>query len=990
MKILKLRYKNINSLKGEGEIDFTNFLDGSSLFAITGDTGSGKTTLLDIITCALYAKTPRLGDKVKELLRRGSSEALCEVEFEVNNKAYRSSWNLTRARGKTDGNFQPTKMELYTLEGKSIISGVRKVPKKIEEIIGLDFERFTKSMMLSQGAFDAFLKANDSERSELLEKITGITIYSEISKMVHKKAKAKEEELKLKEAEIKAIQPLSQEVVNNLNNELRDNKRKKEELEKRLESLKYEKEFLELERELASKEEELKEAKGKEAENSHLFIQLDRANRALSLYPLYNLKSELTNSLNSIEQEIDRLIKEENRLNREKESIEREQLETKDRLSSFGYSYDKLIDISISFKRLIEDLKDTEDRLSRVEDELNSTIKERDKALKKSNLSKDDLKALEEELKEVNSSYGSIDAKEQYLQELKRYYETVRNIKERSRVLESLKEEQKSLLSKKDELKRVIEDKRELLDTLKSLRERELLIKKYEADRKRLKEGEPCFLCGSTNHPYIKEHIDVDSSATSTKISNIEDELNRLREDLSELEKNLSLNITNQERISSEIKELKESIEENLDIDTQDIKELEQEIETIILELSNLRDLRLKERLKRQIDDYDRDIDSKAREQKEYKGLIRDIQDKLEGCLLEFKIDTKDYKEALEILDSKKEDYKSIQERLRELESSYKIATESIKDKKESIKRAKEEYKLKKERLTKVARDFNNRLIEIGFKDENEFLASYLEDSKKRELEDTIESIRTALIEAKTKIKDIKEKLKGYKDIESSNSLDEIDKEIANIKRNHQELLEAIGGINSTLKRDKEDRDRYDKELKVIDELKKEFDIIDRLDKLIGSENGKKFSKFAQDITLKYLITLANRHLKLLSDRYLIAKESGKLEIVIVDKYQANERRPSNTLSGGESFLISLSLALGLSELASQRVSIDSLFLDEGFGTLDSNTLDIALDALSKLESRGKMVGIISHIDSVKERIPLQIRVDKIGGGESRIELIKR
>jgi len=164
-----------------------------------------------------------------------------------------------------------------------------------------------------------------------------------------------------------------------------------------------------------------------------------------------------------------------------------------------------------------------------------------------------------------------------------------------------------------------------------------------------------------------------------------------------------------------------------------------------------------------------------------------------------------------------------------------------------------------------------------------------------------------------------------------------------------------------------------------------------KLNELIGSADGAKFSKFAQGITLDRLIYLSNRHLKILADRYYIIRrkvENYLLELDIVDKYQGDEIRPAETLSGGESFLVSLSLALGLSELASQKISIDSLFLDEGFGTLDKNSLETALEALNLLESKGKMVGVISHVEALKEHIPLQIRVKKMGGGVSVVEMV--
>ena len=154
-----------------------------------------------------------------------------------------------------------------------------------------------------------------------------------------------------------------------------------------------------------------------------------------------------------------------------------------------------------------------------------------------------------------------------------------------------------------------------------------------------------------------------------------------------------------------------------------------------------------------------------------------------------------------------------------------------------------------------------------------------------------------------------------------------------------------------------------------------------------GEALGDKFRKFAQGLTLDHLLHLANGHLARLHGRYLLRRKgSGELELEIIDSWQGETSRDTRTLSGGESFLVSLALALALSDLVSHKTSIDSLFLDEGFGTLDGDTLDIALDALDTLNSSGKMIGIISHVEGLKERIPTQIRVDKGGGvGHSRL-----
>ena len=214
MKILKIKSLTINSLKGEFEIDFEKFLKDESLFAITGPTGAGKSTILDIITCALYGRTARLSSPPNELMSRHTAESLCEVEFEVKGKVYISSWSQKRARKSPDGAFQTAKMEVSEVEsGKILESYLSKVPKYIEELSGLDFDRFIQSMMLAQGSFDAFLKAKENERSSLLEKITGTQIYKQISQEIYQTYTKKNDEIKLDESLLGNIELLSNEVV---------------------------------------------------------------------------------------------------------------------------------------------------------------------------------------------------------------------------------------------------------------------------------------------------------------------------------------------------------------------------------------------------------------------------------------------------------------------------------------------------------------------------------------------------------------------------------------------------------------------------------------------------------------------------------------------------------------------------------------------------------------------------------------------------------
>ena len=207
------------------------------------------------------------------------------------------------------------------------------------------------------------------------------------------------------------------------------------------------------------------------------------------------------------------------------------------------------------------------------------------------------------------------------------------------------------------------------------------------------------------------------------------------------------------------------------------------------------------------------------------------------------------------------------------------------------------------------------------------------------------------------------------------------------LKEQHSGYSEKVGAQRALLGNDAQLRASQQALFDQISSQSADSDLWQRLDGLIGSAKGDKFRKFAQGLTLDHLLQLANQHLARLHARYgLRRKSTGELELEIVDAWQGDAARDTRTLSGGEGFLVSLALALALSDLVSNKTSIDSLFLDEGFGSLDGDTLEIALTALDSLNASGKMIGIISHVEAMKERISAQIRVEKGGGvGHSRL-----
>ena len=216
----------------------------------------------------------------------------------------------------------------------------------------------------------------------------------------------------------------------------------------------------------------------------------------------------------------------------------------------------------------------------------------------------------------------------------------------------------------------------------------------------------------------------------------------------------------------------------------------------------------------------------------------------------------------------------------------------------------------------------------------------------------------------------------------------QLDEQLLNLSQQSKALNERQGELRAQLQGDEQRRASQQELFAEIARQQADYDLWQQLNSLIGSADGAKYRKFAQGLTLDHLVHLANQQLQRLHGRYQLARRgSGELELEVVDTWQGDVARDCKTLSGGESFLVSLALALALSDLVSHKTSIDSLFLDEGFGTLDGETLEVALDALDNLNASGKMIGVISHVEALKERIPVQLKVHKgVGMGYSGLD----
>ena len=246
---------------------------------------------------------------------------------------------------------------------------------------------------------------------------------------------------------------------------------------------------------------------------------------------------------------------------------------------------------------------------------------------------------------------------------------------------------------------------------------------------------------------------------------------------------------------------------------------------------------------------------------------------------------------------------------------------------------------------------------------------------------DAVTKTLSVLGERKKLLNQHEERKASERDLEAVNNLYVI------VKEECEAITKLRNDIAFKLQQDIENKEKVGHLLVAVEAQEVIFENWSKLNDLIGSADGKKFRQIAQEYTLDVLLSYANIHLELLTKRYVIQRISGSLALQVLDRDMGDEIRTVFSLSGGESFLVSLALALGLASLSSNRMKVESLFIDEGFGSLDPVTLNIAMDALEQLHNQGRKVGVISHVQEMTERITTQIKVRKLANGKSKISV---
>jgi len=1055
MKITKVTIHNINSIRGKHTIDFVKSFSNHGLFLLTGDTGAGKTTILDAISIALYGETPRLKSKheLEQLISIGEKDTLAEVEFVVDNNLYKSKWSINVAR---TGTINDSKRELSRyIDGtfELITSAKKGFNEKIEDITNLNFDRFTKTVMLAQGSFDAFLQAKDAEKSDLLEKITGTQIYQKISQRVFEKER--DERVKLTQLaakmdgfnilEDKEVKEKTLEIdsANKQSNDLAKEIKELQNITKTVENIsKYKKEIESLTKEkitLQTKKEEFKE----DAE------KLENSLKAKDIYTQISVEKNLTKEFSDKK--------------KEKENLEKSKIIFLDELKEIDIkvkmSDDELAKFTKVQKSKLKDIDSANELLvnqKNIENILDTNIKELDKkeknhsvflknidedTNKKSKLEKsletivefslsfeNQKKSLSQSLQKLENEVAKIDRDklfkdknilENRLKDIKEFLKFKDDKVKQDKILEDTKlklEPQSKVVESK--VKKIEELSMEL-EKLEALKLSALSIQNYEESRKSLKNDEECPLCGSCDHPYLINMPKFDDKI-STDLFSCKNSLKTMKTELKKDELELHKINTSVEVAIATLKTTKENLVKfNIDKDekVEHIEEKLKELDSTIKN-STLKETDLKKAVKEL-----KEFEIKEQKAKDEKIELRNSIKLLQSVILNNNKQIISIKSEIEILKAgvKKQDSELLEivSNITKLLNSKTMEQFKKELDEEEIKLSKQSENLKKivietiekitinkttiesleknlvelsDKIKIVELEITRLLEEKGFKSIEEVLSLYIKDEDKiKELVGIKKSIEDEDLKIQTLLKSTKESLEVEfkKEVTTTASIEELLIKEKELSQKRDEINKNATVTEEELKLNDNIKKQQAITVKEIDAQKIILTPWEILNKLIGNAKGEKYQKFVQNLTLGHLLSLANNHLFYLSDRYrLVRTNNEKLDISIIDRYYIDKQRGVNTLSGGERFLVSLALALGLSDLVNDKIKVDSLFLDEGFGTLDEDSLNMAINALEKLHAKGKLIGVISHVALLKERIYAQIQLKKKSGGSSEIVVV--
>ncbi|SEG40208.1 AAA family ATPase [Billgrantia desiderata] len=1096
MKILALRLANLASLPGPLELDFTAPpLSDAGLFAITGPTGAGKSTLLDALCLALYGSTPRLrhapsqnaplpdveGETVstadpRTLLRRGTAGGYAEVDFlGRDGRRYRARWAVRRAREKASGRLQAVEQSLTDLDDERLLTAQkREFAELLPERLGLTFDQFTRAVLLAQSEFAAFLKADDNERSDLLERLTGTAEYSRISEAAYRRAITAKRHVDALQTKLADDLPAEPEARSAL-------ERQAESAEQALTGLQQQARELDAQRQWHSADERLRQAyaegihQQRDAEDRWQALAAARADRdcrRLLAPQRHHLlrQAALPGEVAALEQahrrtqealEQARVLQTQaeqarDQAARQLESASQARQQAEQSLREAREHAQALASLERQLAELESRHHDCRQQAEALDQQHQATATR----LRELQRRRDEWQAT---LRQLMGSHERLDAARQAAQQ------THDRAARRGLALEELASRWQELLhtelaqrqlserlagDEKRQAELTVQGKtaRERLDsseqryaTLRDFIERSRAARSESVARLRdtLREGEPCPVCGGHDHPFRhRPPATPEAAQLAAQQEQEEAQLAEARQTFeqaqltrSELEGEYRAALASITRGRQELQQAEERLAQArhalsghpLHTELADIAPVEREAwlahqrqhsaaERERAERT-LQELARAEAALSPLEEALRQVELERAQHEARRASLAETQTQLDAQLPPLRQERQSLAERLQALLGEHGSADAWQQRLeagqeaarrerdQAIERCHGAEREQARLTQQAAHEAERIEGLRQEQVELKARLAEWRHAHPQLDDTTlaRLLAQPEEEAarQERELADADEARqrseaslaerRHALLEHRRErvLADSEtELLSEAVDARIASLREALDAQQAALQPKLAEAQQVRDDAVHALRDDDRRRLRQQQGQAELEAARAEQVRWGRINELIGSADGKAFRRIAQAYNLEQLLEHANAHLANLSRRYRLARGGSELGLLVVDHDMGDERRSVHSLSGGETFLVSLALALGLASMASGELVIESLFIDEGFGSLDPQSLALAMEALDGLQALGRRVGVISHVQEMHERIPVQIQVEPLGNGTSRARLV--
>ena len=1036
MRINKIEIENLNSLKGYWCIDLRHpdYQKNHDLFVICGETGAGKTTILDAITLALYGRTPRQESfgNTNEVMTRHTAKCMARVTYTCKNGTYESEFTQNKAREKLDGNLVSASCRIKNLDTGEEMGhlAIATLSKKTAEIIHLDYTQFCRSIMLAQGEFDTFIMGDERARAAILAKLNGTENYKEVGIRVCTKAARVRRDLENLKKDMDNVQVLSGEEIANRIEEKKQKEKENTAINQQeaknnaalgwLENLEKKSKEVETATTLRSKaEEKLNQFKEKET----III---KAEKALNCEKDYSLLSGLKQENEKSEQSLSELQKQLEECN---ENI----IKVQEKEEKAKKAYDELKNQEDTLRKLWKEVSDIDSKLEPIKESYEKSLKTRNDAEKYYKDGEEAFSNIEDKIEEIQET---IEGLTKYLnehdsdKELKEIIPILHQKKENIEAYEErlqkskteLAQNQKALQASEEEQINICGIIKELEEKLKNFVSTEFLAVSSIL-RANLEKGKACPVCGSLEHPACNE---MDIYNSSAKIQKSEDNTALVTENISELSKQIEEKKQELEKLNSEIAGIKEKVSGSEKEKSGFEKDLQSELDQIEKLTEKWKDsVKLPEEAQSEsyeklqsiikvLSDLYSTYENKSQQLTENQANLKIEENKksainLEKLKKDFEKAEKEYiaeKEKYDLLKTKRaelfgeknvgEEEELFTKQLSEFEKLYKKSLEEkTKYEKEKsgfesrISQLEEQIKNRSGELEKAKKKFAEVLAKNGLADEEDFISSRLESEQLELLKKEKESLDEKDKETRLNLKKAKA---DFNELENQKLTDKtkevIIEENKRFESTKNENSKRVGAINNQFEADEKNRKLLEGLEEKYKQLYEEDALWQEMRSFIGVKSGEDFEVFVEALAFKYLLKKANKYVSAISGRYTLVQKEGSVDFLVhdVNYPDSKEDRPITNMSGGEKFIISLSLALGIAELASMNVSVDSLFLDEGFGTLSGEPLIEAVNALKTLQSSGKMLGIITHVEGVIREFDQKIEAVKKSGGVSELK----